>query len=106
MPPWDGVPRGPRSGRATYAAFPIRSWAAREGYVAFAAASIRTAKLTDTGVSATGVLQTLDLRTKEAADSNPRHPESFFRLCTDEVERRESKQLGLRLRRASFESAK
>jgi len=53
-----------------------------------------------------GVLQTLDLRTKEAVDSNLSHAEFLFRLCTDEVERRESKQLELRLRRASFESSK
>jgi len=53
-----------------------------------------------------GVLQTLDLRTREAVDDSLGHAEFLFRLCTDEVERRESKQLELRLRRASFESAK
>jgi len=53
-----------------------------------------------------GVLQTLDLRTKQAVDDNLGHGEFLFRLCTDEVERRESKQLDLRLRRASFDNAK
>lgn len=53
-----------------------------------------------------GVLDTLDLRTKEAVDDSLSHSEFLFRLCTDEVERRESKQLDMRMRRASFESAK
>jgi DNA replication protein DnaC len=53
-----------------------------------------------------GVLQTLDLRIKEAVDSSLSHTEFLFRLCTDEVERRDHKQLELRLRRASFENAK
>lgn len=53
-----------------------------------------------------GVLQTLDLRTKEAVDSDLSHTEFLFRLCSDEVERRESKQLDLRLRRAAFEGVK
>ncbi|MCB1282558.1 MAG: IS21-like element helper ATPase IstB, partial [Salinibacterium sp.] len=53
-----------------------------------------------------GVLHTLDLRTKEAVDGDLSHTEFLFRLCVDEVERRESKQLDLRLRRADFESAK
>ncbi len=53
-----------------------------------------------------GVLQTLDLRTKEAVDSDLSHTEFLFRLCSDEVERRESKQLDLRMRRASFDGAK
>ncbi|HSN84640.1 MAG TPA: IS21-like element helper ATPase IstB [Polyangiales bacterium] len=53
-----------------------------------------------------GVLQTLDLRTKEAVDDDLSHTEFLYRLCTDEVERRESKQLDLRMRRASFESTK
>ena len=53
-----------------------------------------------------GVLKTLDLRTMEAVDQDLSHNEFLFRLCTDEVQRRESKQLDLRLRRASFESTK
>ena len=53
-----------------------------------------------------GFLHTLDLRTKEAVDSDLSHTEFLFRLCSDEVERRECKQLDLRMRRANFESAK
>jgi len=53
-----------------------------------------------------GILQTLDLRTKEAVEGDLSHTEFLFRLCSDEVERREAKQLDLRLRRASFDSAK
>ena len=53
-----------------------------------------------------GVLNTLDLRTREAVDSDLSHTEFLFRLCTDEVERRDAKQLELRLRRASFETTK
>jgi DNA replication protein DnaC len=53
-----------------------------------------------------GVLQTLDLRKKEAVDDDLSHDEFLFRLCQDEVERRDGKQLDLRLRRASFESQK
>lgn len=53
-----------------------------------------------------GVLSTLDLRTKEAVDDDLTHGEFLYRLCSDEVERRESKQLELRMRRASFECTK
>jgi DNA replication protein DnaC len=53
-----------------------------------------------------GVLQTLDLRTREAVDQSLSHSEFLLRLCCDEVERRESKQLDLRMRRANFESTK
>lgn len=53
-----------------------------------------------------GVLQTLDLRTAEAVDGNMSHTEFLYRLCSDEVERRESKQLEMRLRRANFETTK
>jgi len=53
-----------------------------------------------------GVLQTLDLRIKEAVDSDVSHTEFLFRLCADEVQRREAKQLDLRMRRAAFENAK
>ena len=48
-----------------------------------------------------GVLNTLDLRTQEAVDGDLSHSEFLFRLCSDEVERREAKQLDLRLRRAA-----
>jgi DNA replication protein DnaC len=53
-----------------------------------------------------GVLQTLDLRVQEAVDENLDHSEFLYRLCHDEVERREFKQLELRRRRASFDSDK
>jgi len=53
-----------------------------------------------------GVLQTLDLRTSEAIDGSVSHSEFLFRLCSDEVERRDSKQLELRMRRAAFDGAK
>lgn len=53
-----------------------------------------------------GILQTLDLRTKEAADSSLSHTEFLFRLCSDEVERRETKQRELRMRRAAFDGVK
>ena len=53
-----------------------------------------------------GVLNTLDLRTREAVDDSLTHGEFLLRLCSDEVERREAKQLELRMRRASFETTK
>lgn len=53
-----------------------------------------------------GVLQTLDLRTREAVDGSLSHTEFLLRLCCDEVERRDGKQLDLRLRRANFEGSR
>lgn len=53
-----------------------------------------------------GILQTLDLRTRQAADDDLSHSEFLLRLLMDEVERREAKQLDLRLRRANFEHQK
>jgi DNA replication protein DnaC len=53
-----------------------------------------------------GVLQSLDLRTRQAADDDLSHTEFLPRLLTDEAERRDAKQLDLRLRRASFEHQK
>lgn len=53
-----------------------------------------------------GVLQTLDLRTREAVEGSLGHEEFLYRLCSDEVQRRESKQLEMRMRRASFETTK
>lgn len=50
-----------------------------------------------------GVLQSLELRTRQAADDDLSHGEFLFRLLSDEVERRDSKQLEQRIRRASFE---
>lgn len=52
-----------------------------------------------------GVLQTLDLRIRQAVDDDLGHGEFLYRLLCDEVERRDGKQLELRLRRASFEHA-
>jgi DNA replication protein DnaC len=53
-----------------------------------------------------GVLQTLDLRMRQAADDDLSLPEFLLRLLTDEVERRDAKQIDSRLRRASFEHHK
>ena len=50
-----------------------------------------------------GVLQSLELRTRQAVDDDLSHGEFLFRLLSDEVERRDGKQLGLRVRRAGFE---
>ena len=53
-----------------------------------------------------GMLKTLDLRIKEAVDGEITHADFLFRICCDEVEPRDAKQLEQRLRRASFESTK
>jgi DNA replication protein DnaC len=53
-----------------------------------------------------GVLHTLELRTKQAVEDDLSHAEFLLRLLNDEVERRDSKQLEQRIRRASFEHAK
>jgi len=53
-----------------------------------------------------GVLQTIDLRTEEAIDAELGYNEFLYRLLQDEVERRDAKQLQLRLRRANFEHEK
>lgn len=53
-----------------------------------------------------GVLQTLDMRTRQAAEDELSHSEFLYRLLNDEVERRDAKQLDLRLRRANFEHNK
>ncbi len=53
-----------------------------------------------------GVLQTLELRVRQAVDDDLSHVEFLLRLLTDEVERRESKQTALRLRRANFEHSR
>lgn len=50
-----------------------------------------------------GVLQTLELRTRQAVDDDLSHQEFLLRLLSDEIERRDDKQLGARIRRASFE---
>lgn len=51
-----------------------------------------------------GILETLDLRSQQALEDHLSHSEFLFRLLCDEVERRDSRQLDQRLRRASFES--
>jgi DNA replication protein DnaC len=53
-----------------------------------------------------GVLQSLELRTRQAIEDNLAHSEFLLRILTDEIERRDSKQLDQRLRRASFEHQK
>ena len=53
-----------------------------------------------------GVLETLDLRNREAVEDELPHTEFLLRLLMDEVQRREAKQALLRLRRANFEHRK
>jgi DNA replication protein DnaC len=53
-----------------------------------------------------GVLQSLDIRLGQALDGDLGHIEFLLRLLTDEVERREGKQVQLRVSRASFEHAR
>ena len=50
-----------------------------------------------------GVLQTLDLRADEAVEHHLTHSEFLARVLRDEVDRRDGKQLDLRVRRANFE---
>lgn len=53
-----------------------------------------------------GVLHSLDTRLRQAADDDLAPSEFLLRLLTDEVERRDAKQLDARLRKASFEHRK
>jgi len=53
-----------------------------------------------------GVMKTLDLRKREALDDDLGIEEFLYRLLQDEVERRDSKQTELRMRRANFEGQK
>jgi DNA replication protein DnaC len=53
-----------------------------------------------------GVLETMELRSQQASDDNLTHRDFLFRVLNDEVERREAKQLHMRLRRASFDSSR
>jgi DNA replication protein DnaC len=53
-----------------------------------------------------GILETLDARHRQAVDAQWSHVEFLARLLEDEVERRAQKQLGLRLRRATLNTAK
>lgn len=50
-----------------------------------------------------GVLQSLELRTRQAVDDDLGHAEFLYRLLSDEAERRDSRQLEQRVRRAGFE---
>ena len=50
-----------------------------------------------------GILQRFELRTRQAVEDNVAHGELLYRVLSDEVERRDGKQLDGRLRRASFE---
>ena len=50
-----------------------------------------------------GILDSYDLRKRQAVDDDLGLDEFLFRLLNDEVERRDGKQLHLRLRRANFE---
>jgi DNA replication protein DnaC len=53
-----------------------------------------------------GVLLSLDVRLRQAAEGELSHTEFLLRVLTDEVDRRDGKQVDLRLRRASFEHRK
>lgn len=53
-----------------------------------------------------GVLQSLQERTRQAVEDDLSHSEFLYYLLHDEIERREAKQLSLRLKRASFEHNK
>lgn len=53
-----------------------------------------------------GVLQSLDVRLRQAGEGELSHSEFLLRVLADEVDRRDGKQVDLRLRRASFEHAK
>ena len=53
-----------------------------------------------------GILETLDVRNRQAIEDKLSYVEFLERLLEDEVERRSQKQLALRLRRASFTSEK
>jgi len=53
-----------------------------------------------------GILETLDVRNRQAIEEQHSHVEFLERLLEDEVERRAQKQLQLRMRRASFTGEK
>lgn len=53
-----------------------------------------------------GIIDTLDVRNQQAIDGRWSYVEFLARLVEDEVERRAQKQLGLRIRRATINSAK
>ena len=53
-----------------------------------------------------GILQTLEVRNKQAIDEKCTYVDFLQRLLEDEIERRNQKQLELRLRRSSLEPMK
>lgn len=53
-----------------------------------------------------GILETLEVRNRQAIEEKLSHVEFLQRLLEDEVERRAQKQLQLRLRRATFDMEK
>jgi len=53
-----------------------------------------------------GILETLEIRHRQAIDEQWSHVQFLERLLQDEVERRGQKQLTLRLRRAAFQAGK
>jgi DNA replication protein DnaC len=53
-----------------------------------------------------GVMQSLDLRIRQAVEDNLANDEFLLRLLSDEAERRDAKQLEKRIRRASFDHGK
>jgi DNA replication protein DnaC len=53
-----------------------------------------------------GLLISLDIRSRQAVEDNLSYEEFLLRLFCDEMERREAKQLKQRLNKASFEHAK
>lgn len=53
-----------------------------------------------------GILETLDVRNQQAIGGRWSYIEFLARLVEDEAERREQKQLGLRIRRASLDTSK
>ena len=53
-----------------------------------------------------GVLDSLDLRRRQAVEDSLSFDEFLYRLLYDEVERRDGKQMASRLRRANFEGSK
>jgi DNA replication protein DnaC len=50
-----------------------------------------------------GLLETLDIRQRQAAEDDLSHIEFLARLLQDEVDRRDTKQIDERVRRANFE---
>jgi DNA replication protein DnaC len=53
-----------------------------------------------------GVLQSLDIRVRQAVEDELSHEEFLVRLLTDEVSRRDARHLDQRVRRAAFESTR